>query len=413
MAKKRDQYHRDDHRDGISLDQLPSGSWRARVWDSTLRRYRTVVRSTERVARAEAERLRASFTLGRDNAAPCTLDAVWDAYARENYGLSAEDVERLAAGRAAEPPPIRLDLLRVKVRTIEAMCRVVDGLRNAGATDFKASGFRAKVSAYFASLSLSRTKSQNGKVAVSTRRRMTSQVRAVINFARHAGWLPTDPLANFTAVGKREQADTTREVFGLDEIRRLVARAKYSDPVWVHTMLMLYAGLRDAEARNVTWEDYEADRRLLWVQKGKGNKRRAVTVQPELAEILTHVSSAMGPTAQNACPPSSPIARPVKGRGLASFAMFVKLLKDANITREKGVDQISGMPRRLTRHALRHTYCAAMLATGEPGDNLRIMMGHGAEDLTTLYGAQVATFKAAAEDEGWTRGRLCFSRINK
>ena len=105
----REEYHRDDHRDGISLDRLPSGSWRARVWDRTLRRYRTVTRTTEKAAKVEAERLRASFSLGQDNAAPCTLDAVWDAYARENYGLSAEDVERLADGRAAEPPPIRVD----------------------------------------------------------------------------------------------------------------------------------------------------------------------------------------------------------------------------------------------------------------------------------------------------------------
>ncbi|HAT10942.1 MAG TPA: hypothetical protein DCS97_10195 [Planctomycetes bacterium] len=405
---KRDEYHRDDHRDGISVDRLPSGSWRARVWDKTLRRYRTVTRPTEKAAKAEAEHLRANFTLGRDNAALCTLDVVWDAYARENYGLSAEEVERLADGRGAEPPPIRVERLRVKPRTIESMCRVIAGLRKAGATDFKAAGFRAQVSAYFAKLELSRTKSASGKVAVSTRRRMTAQMRAVVNFARNAGWLPTDPLANFTAVGKREQNDTTREVFGLDEIRRLVAVEKYSDPVWVHTMLMLYAGLRDAEARAVTWEDYEADRRLLWVQKGKGNKRRAVTVQYELADILTKVSKAMGPTAQSACLPSTPIARPVVGRGLASFAMFVKLLKDAKITRDKGTDKISGMPRRLTRHALRHTYCAAMLATGEPGDNLRIMMGHGTEDLTAHYGAQVATFKASVEDEGWERGRLCF-----
>lgn len=408
MAPKHDEYHRDSHRDGISIDKLPSGAWRARVWDKTLRRYRTITRSTEKAARTEAERLKASFTLGRDNAAACTLGAVWDAYSRENYGLCGEDAERMSDGRAAEPPPIKMDRLLVKPRTIESMCRIVAGLRNAGAVDFKAPGFRTQVSSFFTKLELSRTKSVSGRVAVSTRRRMTSQVRALINFARGAGWLPTDPLAGLTAVGKREQADTTREVFSLKEARKLVAVAHYSDPVWVHTMLMLYAGLRDTEARNITWADYDADRRLLWVQKGKGNKRRAVTVQVELADILAEVSCAIGPRAKSACLPSTPIARPMKGRGLASFAMFVKLLKDAGITRDKGVDSISGMQRRLTRHALRHTYCASMLATGEPGDNLRIMMGHGAEDLTTHYGAQVATYKAEVEDEGWERGRLYF-----
>lgn len=388
MARKRkpkSRYHSDANRDGVTLTKR-GHSWRARVWDRGKGRYRSVTRPSEKEAQEAGETLQAKFRLGTDNAEPCLLDEVWKRYKTE-----------------------RLDDGKAKPRTVEAMQRIVDGLREAGATNFKAAGFRTAVTRFFHDLTLSRSKAKDGRVAVSTRNRMLAQVRALLNFTRDAGWLPSDPLAGFRVTGTREQEDTTREVFHLDEARRLVRLNRTSDPVWVHALLCLYAGLRDMEARAVTWADYEADRRLLWIQKGKGNKRRAVAVQAELADILAEVSAAMGPTAKVACLPAAAIARPVTGRGLASYGMFLRLLKkEAKITRERGLDSISGMPRRLTRHALRHTYCAAMLATGEPGDNLRIMMGHGQEDLTTHYGAQVATYKAEVEDEGWERGRLHF-----
>ena len=386
MPRARKAYHRDQTRDGIALEHLPSGNWRARVWDRTLRRYRSVTRKTEGDAKTAGEELQARFTLGTDNAAPCTIDAIWKAYRDE----------RLEDGKA-------------KSRTMESMQRVVDGLRESGATSPKAPGFRGAVAGYFRRLELTRSKAVHGRAAVSTRKRMLSQVRALLNFARTAGWLVADPLAGFQAVGSREQDDTTREVFSVAEARRLVALDRASDPVWIHAVLCLFAGLRDAEARAVTWEDYREEQRVLWVRKGKGNKARAVIVQPELAVILDAVAEACGPKANKSpCLPMQPIARPAKGRGLASYSLFLRLLKDAGINRDRGVDPITEMPRCLTRHALRHTYCAAMLATGEPGVNLRIMMGHGSEDLTAHYGAQVTTYRAQVEREGWDRGQLHF-----
>ena len=188
----------------------------------------------------------------------------------------------------------------------------------------------------------------------------------------------------------------------------MVALHRTTDPVWVHAMLMLYAGMRDAEAQAITWLDYEPERRLLWIRKGKGGKARTIPVQPELSEILTDVSAAMGPTARVAVIPSSPIARPTPGRSIARYANFTKMLTDAGITRIRGIDPITGMERALCRHSCRHTFAAAMLAAGEDGDSLRIAMGHGSADLTSLYASQEATFRAEVESEKWQRGRLQF-----
>lgn len=384
MGRKRQTTLRDDHYDGITLRRLPSGRWQVRVRDPRQKAYLARTYDTEQEATAFGEKKKAEFTLGRDNALACTLDTVWKAYKEE----------RLDDGKAAK-------------RTTAAMQRVVDGLTAAGAVDFKAEGFRGAVSHYFRTLELSRSKAADGRVAVSTRRRILSQIRALLNFARTAGWMVADPLAGFSPVGAREQDDTTRETFTVDEARRLVSLHRPDHAVWAHTMLMLYAGLRDAEAQAITWDDYDQDAGLLWVRKGKGNKVRAVPVQPELAAILAEVSRSTGPKAKVACMPSAPIVRQAKGHRI-TYPKYRNLLKEAGVKHERGTDQITGMPRRLNRHSCRHTFCAAMLATGQPGDALRIVMGHGEADLTALYGAQVATYDKRVRAEGWERGRLHF-----
>ena len=355
-----------------------------RTWDRRLGKYQARTFKTEADALAHGKLKSASFTLGQDNAATCTLDGVWADY----------KAERMEHGKTS-------------TRSQASMQRVVDGLRAAGATDFKSAGFRAAVSRYFQKLDLSRTKAADGRVAVSTRKRMLSQIRALLNFARAAGSLVADPLAGFSPVGAREQDDTTRETFSLAEARALVGLSRPHDPVWVHAMLMLYAGLRESEARALAWSDYDTTARLLWVRKGKGNKVRAVPVQDELAAIIAQASDLHGPTAKVACLPSAPILRAAKGRALI-YQHYIALLVDAGITQSRGLDAITGMERRLNRHSCRHTYCAALLATGQPGDALRIIMGHGSEDLTSLYGSQVATYMRQVRAEGWPQGQLHF-----
>jgi integrase len=374
------------NRDGVVIAKKPNGRWIVRVWDRDLRRYRSTSFASEAQALREAQAQRARFDLGQDNAEDSSLERIWTAYRNE----------RLSGGKAS-------------ARSIVSMERVVEGLRVAGATDFKSRGFRAAVTRYFNTLQLSRTKGSHGRAAVSTRRRMHSQVRALINFATNAGWLPNDPLAGYSPAGDREQDDTAREVFTLAEARALVALNRPADPVWVHAMLMLYAGLRDAEARALTWADVDREARLLWVRKGKGNKVRAVPIQAELLHILAEVSALTGPDAQVACMPSATIVVRKRGR-VVCYQLFGALLHDAGIVQHRGIDPITTMPRRLTRHSCRHFFCAALLAAGTPGDQLRIIMGHGSADLTVHYGAQVAMFARAAADEGWRPGEMLLKK---
>lgn len=417
MGRPRKQYHREKHRDCISVSPTPNGTWRVRVWDQTNRRYRSTNYKTEAEAKAAGEQVRAAFVQGTDNAVHCTLDGVWSAYATEHYGLTVEQINQLVAAdamgaertSAGQSVDELRRLLRAKWTTVASMKRVVDGLRRAGASDLKRSKpFRSAVARHFNELSLSRSKSEDGRVAVSTRKRMLGQVRALINFARTAGWIVSDPLAGFSPVGAREQDDTNRETFTVPEIRRLVALNRPSDPPWVHLALMLYAGLRESEARALTWADFDREARLLWVRKGKGNKVRNVPVQAELASILEAVSASTGPGAKVASMPSAPIVAK-KPRRAPTFQHFRALLRDAEVSHDRGMDPITKMPRTLGRHSCRHTYCALMLATGEPGDALRITLGHGSEDLTRHYASQVALYRRIVEDEGWQRGRLRFA----
>lgn len=398
-----------DRKDGWTIDQRPSGNFRLRVWDDTLRKYKATTHKTKDEAEAQAKTTQARFTLSLDNAENVTLERVWESYASEAYGITAEEADTIAkADRVQEAAVVLGSKLRANWRTVYAMGRVVEMMRKAGATDFKAKIFRTRVIAMFNSMDLSRTRAADGRVAVSTKERMKGQVKALVNHAVGAGWMASTPLAKVKVTGDGQQSDTTREVFTLIEVRKLVALHRVSDPVWVHCMLMLYAGLRDAEAQAMTWLDYEADRRLLWVRKGKGGKSRSIPVQPELAQILSEVSDAIGPTANHPCIPSTPIARPTPGKSLARYANYTSLLIDSGIRRIRGIDPITGMERTLCRHSCRHTHASIMLACGEDGSSLRTSMGHGDEGLTVLYGSQTATFRAEVEAENWKRGLLQF-----
>jgi integrase len=411
MAKRKTP--KKDRKAGWSIDQLPSGRFRLRVWDANLRKYKTSSHDTREKAEAEADTTKAKFKLALDSAATATLEVVWDSYATEAYGITGEEADRITqAERVREAADALGNKLRANWRTIYAMGRVVEMMRQAGAVDFKASGFRKRIVTMFNTLDLPRTRAGDGRVAVSTKLRMKGQVRALVNHAVQAGWLTSSPLAGMKVTGDRQQSDTTREVFSLSEVRALVALHRIADPVWVHAMLMLYAGLRDSEAQAMTWMDYDADRRLLWVRRAKGGKARTIPVQPELAEILAEVSDAMGPTADHPCIPSTPIARPMAGRSLARYENFTRMLKDAGITRVRGIDPITNMKRALCRHSCRHTFAAVMLACGEDGDSLRTAMGHKEEQLTVLYASQTATFRAEVEAENWRRGRLQFRTSN-
>jgi len=399
-----------NRKDGWTIDQRPSGSFRLRVWDDNLRKYKSTTHKTKAEAEAQAKTTQARFTLSLDSAENVTLERVWNSYATEAYGITAEQADAVSkAYRVQEAADALGSKLRVNWRTVYAMGRVIEMMRKAGATDFKAQNFRTRVIAMFNTMDLARTRAADGRVSVSTKLRIKGQVKALVNHAVGAGWLASSPLAKIKVTGDRQQSDTTREVFTLIEVRKLAALHLIDDPVWMHCMLMLYAGLRDAEAQAMTWNDYEAHRRLLWVRKGKGGKARTIPVQPELAVILAEVSDAIGPTAKHPCIPSTPIARPTPGRSLARYANYTDLLATAGITRQRGIDPITGMQRSLCRHSCRHTHAAIMLACGEDGSSLRTAMGHGDEKLTVLYASQTATFRAEIEDEGWKSGLLRFS----
>jgi integrase/recombinase XerD len=379
-----------------------------RAWDPKARKHKTETYDSRDKAEEAGRRMVAAFLLGTDSAESAKVDAVWKSYCEENYGITADQAEAMhnAPGGSGNAAAALGKRLKVNWRTIHSMVGVIHCMRDAKITDLKDKAFRSKMTKMFNDLKLQRSKSEDGRVAVSTKERMLVQVRSLVNHARNAGWLLHNPLAGFRVTGNSEQSDIGREVFTLDECRKLAALQRYDDPIWVHAMLMLYGGMRDAEAQAVTWQNYEPDRRLLWVRKGKGNKVRAIPVQAELGEILAKVDATTGPKAKNASFPTAPIVRVVAGRCVSRWTNWQELLNDAGITLSRGVDQITGMQRTLCRHSCRHTFAALMLASGEDGTALRLTMGHANVDMTSHYAGQRAMFLAEIEREGWQRGQL-------
>ncbi len=70
------------------------------------------------------------------------------------------------------------------------------------------------------------------------------------------------------------------------------------------------------------------------------------------------------------------------------------------------MDEITGLPRRLSPHSARHSHAALMLASGADGMDLQMQLGHSDQDMTKHYSSQRDTYRRQVEQEGWKRGQF-------
>jgi integrase len=389
------------HYDRISIDRLPSGSWRYRVRDPNARRYdsSTFQRAAEDEKRDEpgtangdrwAEAQLARYRLGLDSAEPAAIGTVVSAYLKQLgadrpahrplHPLHVKDVTRTLEGLAAFRPSLDLN------KTTAARSAIREWLRQLQAVEFTKKGRRIR---------------KKLTLSPRTKTRYLIHVKALVKWAIGEGMIGRDPVANLSTPA----ADRTiPPVFTLTQARAIVRMDTPADDVWLWAVLMLLAGLRRAEALALNWQDILWDQQLLKVTKGKGAAARLVPLQPDLREILAPLG---GPDAK----------RPRIGRIVASAAFtgdrklewyrFRRLLRLAGVKADQGKDAITGRMARLHPHSCRHTFGGMMLASGWDSMLLRHAMGHQSADMTGDYSKSATTYRAEIGKEGWTPGRLC------
>lgn len=135
--------------------------------------------------------------------------------------------------------------------------------------------------------------------------------------------------------------------------------------------LMLYAGLREAEACALDWEDVALGERSgrVVVRRGKGGKRRETPLSREARRALRLWSQIGGG--------SSGAVFTGKGGGRISPRQVQRRLE--------AVRQAAGLDEILTPHALRHTFAKRALDRGAPLTVVSKLLGHSRIVTTARY----------------------------
>jgi integrase/recombinase XerD len=155
-------------------------------------------------------------------------------------------------------------------------------------------------------------------------------------------------------------------------VRRFFATLKSWRDVAI-TSLMLFAGLRAKEVRQLTLEDvqFEAERLLV---RGKGGKQRLVPMAPEVARALAHYLSRERPETT-----SRAVFVLLKGGGRG------QPLKEASLRGLFRYHRLVSTVLRANPHRFRHTFGADMTRAGVPLPALQQLMGHGEIATTMIY----------------------------
>jgi len=189
------------------------------------------------------------------------------------------------------------------------------------------------------------------------------------------GWLQM-PLRD--VFGRHRYPDAPAvEWLRADELRRFL-QALDAEPDWIRfaCLLAARAGLRVDEATHVRWMDLDTTRRTLEIRaygtwKPKGGHNRTVPVSKSLLGAL---GEALDPPAP-IVPDANPARRPTRNQLLTATA---RVCKAADI-------------RRVTFHALRHTFASLYLESGGSLVECSRILGHKSCDFTAKMYIHVST----------------------
>ena len=139
------------------------------------------------------------------------------------------------------------------------------------------------------------------------------------------------------------------------------------------------AGLRISEAIRLTAPAIDSARMVLRVEQGKGQKDRYTMLSPRLLEILRAWWCQERP----------------------KHWLFPGLIPDRHISKEaveeacKKARRLSGIPKPITPHSLRHAFAVHLLESGTDVRKIQLLLGHRSLATTARY-LRIATSKVCA-----------------
>ena len=241
----------------------------------------------------------------------------------------------------------------------------------------------------------------DGNVAASTQ----TQALNALNFLyRH---VLDRPLGNLDAV-RAKRPKRLPVVLSVDEVQRLLAEMV---PPWSTIAAVMYGGgLRVGKAVNIRIKDVDFDRGQIVLREAKGDKDRYTllpdSVVPALREQIAIVEEYHRKDVRDGCARVElPGAFNRKSRHASSdllwYFVFASprrsrspdtgligrhhLHKGAAASAIKQAARAAGIKKRVTSHALRHSFATHLLEAGYSIETVRDLMGHKDIRTTSVY----------------------------
>ncbi len=157
-----------------------------------------------------------------------------------------------------------------------------------------------------------------------------------------------------------------------DEAERLLAAARGPRDRCLFAV-MLFAGLRCAEACTLRIERVNLERGELLVFCGKGGKDRLLPIANRLEPLLREW---IGARTEGHLFPGRRVGQPISTRAVRHVVRTAA--RRAGITRPAGSPEISP-------HKLRHSFACRLVEKGVALDAVRDLPGHGSLAVTSIY----------------------------
>ena len=135
-------------------------------------------------------------------------------------------------------------------------------------------------------------------------------------------------------------------------------------------LILIYAcGLRRSELLNLTFNDIQSDRGLLFINQSKGKKDRIVPISGKIIEILRAYYKQYLPKTW--------LFEGQKENTKYSDRSLEEVLK-------KGI-RLAGIKKPVSLHWLRHSYATHLLESGTDLRYIQELLGHSSSKTTEIY----------------------------
>jgi len=334
--------------------------WMVRAWDARQRRYLQQSFDDEIAGKAWADKKVAELHLGMDTAVAATLEGIGPLYL-----LHLSQRER-------------------SERHVQQVKRTLERLREAGINDLRDERLPAQMEHWLHLLSQERRGCGQRAASASHRNHLLRIAKGVTRFAVRRRMLPYNLL---DVVDPLPAPKPMKQVYSVAELQRVLAPKREGDDLFTYFALMIYLGCRPSEAKNLLWSNLSWEADTITIPAGiKGNKlarEYVVPMQPELRHIL-QARARVGNV------PIIPerYANAPSHHGL--FKAVKRYLLDCGIE-----------PRKMMRHAFRHTCASLLTAIGIPWPEARALLNH--EDLRVSADYARCSLNFRQEVKDWPR----------